>query len=248
MTDVSKPIIGLTPSHNTGTDDLSLRPTYIRALLAAGALPVILPLFTSKEDLEQLTSLCSGFLFTGGPDPHPFLWGEEIHEKCGVISTPRDQMELALLSGAMKQKKPILGICRGAQIINIGLGGDIYQDIQSQYSSIAPFPIAHSQPAPYQMPVHHVAITPGTRLSCIASNASSISVNSCHHQAIRKVAPSLIAGGAAPDGIIEEIEMPGYPFLMGVQWHPEYLWETDKTSANLFHEFVNACQKYSSSQ
>lgn len=235
---MNKPIIGLTPSHNPDNDDLSMRPTYIRALEAAGAIPMILPLEIANNDLCQLSKLCQGFLFTGGPDPHPFLWGEETHKNCGSISVKRDQMELALLSIAMEQKKPVLGICRGAQMINVGLGGDIYQDIDSQYHS--EFPIAHKQPLYYTSPSHHVIVTPDTILSDLAA-APRIAVNSCHHQAVRRLAPGLTAGGIAPDGIIEEIEMPGYPFLVGVQWHPEYLWETDAPSRNLFLRFVNAC-------
>lgn len=243
ITDLSRPVIGLTPSHNTENDDLSLRPTYIRALRAAGALPIVLPLEVSHEEIGQLADLCHGFLFTGGPDPHPFLWGEEVHEKCGTISQKRDQLELALLSEAMCRKKPILGICRGAQLLNIGLGGDIYQDIKSQYSS--EFPIAHIQPAAYSIPTHHVSVTEASLLFRLSGGLRELAVNSCHHQAIRKLAPGLIAGAFAPDGITEEIEMPDYPFLIGVQWHPEYLWKNDETSARLFAAFVQACRKRS---
>lgn len=237
---MEKPIIGLTPSHNTINDELSMRPAYIRALKAAGALPIILPIQLEKEELQSLANLCQGFLFTGGPDPHPFLWGEETHKNCGPISVKRDQMELSLLSIAMEQKKPILGICRGAQMINIGLGGNIYQDIDSQYRSA--FPIAHRQPVDYIYPSHHVDVKKDTLLASFKDD-TTIKVNSSHHQAVRKLAPGLIAGGIAPDGIIEEIEMPEYPFLIGVQWHPEYLWETDLSAKNLFLSFVSACKE-----
>lgn len=237
---MNKPVIGLTPSHNPDNDDLSMRPTYIRALEAAGAIPLILPLELSGDDLRQLSGLCQGFLFTGGPDPHPFLWGEETHKNCGTISVKRDHMELSLLSIVMEQKKPLLGICRGAQMINVGLGGDIYQDIHSQHHS--EFPIAHKQPLYYTSPSHHVTVKPDTMLAKLTA-ADWIAVNSSHHQAVRKLAPGLIAGGIAPDGIIEEIEMPGYPFLIGVQWHPEYLWETDAAARNLFLGFAAACKR-----
>ncbi len=236
---MKKPVIGLTPSHNTENDDISMRPTYIRALEAAGAIPFILPLELGKEDLLELSGFCQGFLFTGGPDPHPFLWGEETHKNCGPISVKRDQMELSLLSIAMEQKKPVLGICRGAQILNIGLGGDIYQDIDSQYRSA--FPIAHKQPMHYTHPSHRVDVKKDTLLASFGDD-TTIKVNSCHHQAIRKLAPGLIAGGVASDGIVEEIELPGYPFFVGVQWHPEYLWETDPAARNLFLRFVDACR------
>ena len=122
---MKKPVIGITPSHNTENDDISLRPTYLRAVLAAGGIPVVLPLEAGNEDLEMLVQMFDGFLFSGGPDPHPFLFGEETQANCGNASIPRDTMELALLKAVMAEKKPILGICRGAQIINVGLGGNI---------------------------------------------------------------------------------------------------------------------------
>ena len=141
---MKKPVIGITPSHNTDNDEISVRPTYLRAIEAAGGLSILLPLEVSAEDLKQLSGLCDGFLFSGGPDIHPFLLREETHMHCGNVSVARDTMELSLLKLAMEAKKPVLGICRGAQVINVGLGGDIYQDITSQAET--GFPIAHKQP------------------------------------------------------------------------------------------------------
>ena len=237
---MKKPLIGLTPGHDADTQNTVMRPTYLKALEASGAIPLVLPLKASPDDYRQLAENLDGFVFTGGPDPHPFLWGEETHKNCGPISVKRDQMELTLLSIAMEQKKPILGICRGAQMLNIGLGGDIYQDIDSQYRSA--FPIAHTQPLHYRHPSHHVDVKKNTLLASFGDD-TSIQVNSCHHQAIRNLAPGLIPGGVASDGIVEEIELPDYPFLIGVQWHPEYLWETDSCARNLFQAFVDACKK-----
>ena len=137
---MKKPVIGITPSHNTENDDISLRPTYLRAVQAAMAIPVVLPLEITQEDLGQLVHMCDGFLFSGGPDPHPFLFGEETQAHCGNASVARDTMELLLLKAAMAAGKPILGICRGAQIINVGLGGTIYQDIPSQTERSLPLP------------------------------------------------------------------------------------------------------------
>ena len=236
---MKKPVIGLTPAHAIENDSISLMPTYIRAVENAGGVPVIFPLELSVENLTVLANLCQGFIFTGGPDPHPFLWGEDIHKGCGPISVKRDQMELSLLSIAMEQKKPILGICGGAQLINIGLGGDIYQDIDSQYHAV--FPIAHHQPLPPTSTSHHVDVREGSLLEEISGTNGRIQVNSNHHQAIRKLAPNMVVGGIAPDGLIEEIERKDYPFLIGVQWHPEYFCETDNTSRNLFRRFVEVC-------
>ena len=264
-----KPLIGLTTSHNIETEETYQPPACPRAILAAGGIPVILPLEASENDLRQLVSVLDGFLFTGGPDVHPFRFGEETLASCGGASVQRDRMELALLRLAIEQKKPILGICRGIQLINIGLGGTIYQDISSQVKQV--LPIAHQQPFPHKVPSHTVEIATGNLLAEIISgrfpedeNASSdrqgndisalpthspapgdpavsrisLRVNSTHHQAIRDVAPPLKACAYAPDGIIEGVVMKDYPFLIGVQWHPEYLWQDDAAAMNLFKGLI----------
>lgn len=235
---MKKPLIGLTPAHNTENQDICLRPGYPKALSAAGAIPVLLPLEASSEDYQQIAETFDGFLFTGGPDPHPFLFGQETHEKCGNVSLKRDNMERKLLSCIMKTQKPILGICRGIQIINVALGGTIYQDISSQYSSS--FPIAHSQPYAYDIPCHMVSLTPDTHLAHICGS-SSLRVNSMHHQAVKDLACCLTACATSSDGLIEAVEMPDYPWFLAVQWHPEYLWEHDCAAAKLFKSFVQAC-------
>lgn len=235
-----KPLIGLTPYHDTDNHDIKMRPTYLRALKAAGAIPVVMPLEASKDDLMQLTDELDGFLFAGGPDVHPFLFGEETREGCGNVSKERDQMELTLLPLILALGKPVLGICRGIQILNIGLGGDIWQDIPFQVKR--DFPIAHSQPFYYNMPSHTVTLSDDSLLSSIAGK-SELKVNSMHHQAVREVAPGLIATAWSPDQLVEAIEMPGYPFFLGVQWHPEYLWEKDDVALRMFQTFVDACRK-----
>ena len=149
-------------------------------------------------------------------------------------------MELALLKLVMEAQKPILGICRGIQLINVGLGGSLYQDIPSQVKS--DFPLAHRQTHAYKIPSHHVNVKEGSFLSRITGGCLSLEVNSMHHQAIKQTAPGLEACAWASDGIIEAIEMPDYPFLLGVQWHPEYLWQDNKQAAALFEAFVDACR------
>lgn len=236
---MKKACIGLTPSHNTDTHDISMRPTYLRAITAAGGVPVVLPLEAPREDFRQLVEALDGFLFTGGPDIHPFLFGEQTLAHCGNVSPARDEAELALLSLVMSARKPLLGICRGIQTINIGLGGTIYQDIPSQLQKSSSFPIAHQQPFYYHLPAHRVDIQPDTQLFRIAK-APIIQVNSMHHQSVKDVAPGLVVSGYAPDGVIEAIEKPDYPYLLAVQWHPEYLWEKDPVAQNIFKAFVDA--------
>ncbi|MBW4844038.1 MAG: gamma-glutamyl-gamma-aminobutyrate hydrolase family protein [Lachnospiraceae bacterium] len=235
-----KPLIGLTPAHDMESGDVKARPTYMRALKAAGAIPVVMPLDASEEDLKQLSQDLDGFLFTGGPDVHPFLFGEETQAHCGNVSPARDKMEISLLPMIMELQKPILGICRGIQVLNIALGGNIWQDIPSQVTR--DFPLAHSQPFSYDMPCHTVVLTEGSLLARI-SESSSIKVNSMHHQAVKDLAPGLIASAYSTDYLIEALEMPDYPFFIGVQWHPEYLWEKNKEAFRLFQTFVKACKE-----
>lgn len=267
---MKKPVIGLTPSHNIETGEIHMGPRCLRAIEMAGGIPLVLPVEIEEDDLRQLAEQLDGILFTGGADPHPFFFGEETLTGCGEISVKRDTMELALLSLAMEYRKPIMGICRGIQMINIGLGGDIYQDIPSQVNR--ELPIAHRQPPMCYGPSHTVTVTPGSMLADICETAAAadiaassangavcgihmpspvrssgespricLQVNSSHHQAVRRIAPGLSVCAKAPDGIIEGIEMKDYPFLLGVQWHPEYLWEKDPAAAALFQAFVTAC-------
>ena len=254
MTQQRKPLIGLTTSHNIQTEETYQPSACPRAILAAGGIPVILPLEASEDDLRQLVSVLDGFLFTGGPDVHPFLFGEETLAGCGGASVKRDRMELALLKLAVEQKKPVMGICRGIQLINIGLGGTIYQDIPSQTERI--LPIAHQQPCPHKVPSHTVKVTEGNLLADVLSGQyfgetaaargpQTIRVNSTHHQAVRDTAPSLAACAFAPDGIIEGVVMKDYPYLIGVQWHPEYLWEEDPAAMNLFKGLIKASARSS---
>lgn len=236
---MKRPLIGLTPSHDTQNDDISMRPTYLRALRAAGAIPVVLPLEASEEELAQLADTLDGFVFTGGPDVHPFHFGEETHPACGNVSPARDHLELTLLPLVMRTGKPILGVCRGLQLINIGLGGTIYQDIPSQRQETAP--VCHSQPFYYTTPAHHVTVAPASLLSRITGK-ETLAVNSMHHQAAKDVAPGLMVSAQAPDGIIEALEKPDYPWLLAVQWHPEYLQAKEETAAAIFRAFVEACR------
>lgn len=235
-----KPLIALTPYYNIEKEEPYMRPAYLKAIRAAGGIPVILPPELEEPELIRLIDTFDGVLFTGGPDVHPFYFGEETLAHCGNVSVKRDTLELALLRLAMAAGKPILGICRGVQLLNIGLGGDIYQDIPSQFHE--EIPIAHSQPFYYDIPAHTVSVEPGTLLAGIVQT-TILKVNSMHHQAVRTPAPGLVASGYGPNGLIEAIEKPDYPYLLGVQWHPEYLWEADKAAAQIFSSFVEAAAR-----
>ena len=237
---MKRPVIGITASHDTEHDKLFINSVYLRAIRNAGGIPMIFPMEVTEDDLRDLVTLTDGVLFTGGDDIHPFLYGEETDAKCGNVSQPRDSMEMALVPLVMEFGKPIFGICRGIQILNTAMGGTLYQDIPSQFKS--ELSIAHRQPFAYKVPSHTVDITPGTLLSRILGEEhASIAVNSMHHQAIKDVAPGLEVCGYAPDKMIEAVYAPDYPFLLGVQWHPEHLTTSQPDAAKLFAAFVDAC-------
>ena len=238
---MKRPVIGITASHDTEHDKLFINSVYLRAIRNAGGIPMIFPMEVTEDDLRDLVTLTDGVLFTGGDDIHPFLYGEETDAKCGNVSQPRDSMEMALVPLVMEFGKPIFGICRGIQILNTAMGGTLYQDIPSQFKS--ELSIAHRQPFAYKVPSHTVDITPGTLLSRILGEEhASIAVNSMHHQAIKDVAPGLEVCGYAPDKMIEAVYAPDYPFLLGVQWHPEHLTTSQPDAAKLFVAFVDACR------
>ncbi|HIX53307.1 MAG TPA: gamma-glutamyl-gamma-aminobutyrate hydrolase family protein, partial [Candidatus Lachnoclostridium stercoripullorum] len=195
---MKRPFIGVTTSHDTENDRLFINSTYLRAIRSAGATPVIFPMEVSEDELRDLTASVDGVLFTGGDDIHPFLYGEETNAKCGNISQQRDALEMSLVPLVMEFGKPILGICRGIQLLNTAMGGTLYQDIPSQFE--ADLSIAHRQPFAYKVPSHTVDVIPGTLLSRIlGEDHASIAVNSMHHQAIKDLAPGLEVCGYAPD-------------------------------------------------
>lgn len=233
-----KPLIALTASHDIKSNKLSMRLTYANAIRHCGGLPVILPSELSDEEAKHYAESLDGILFSGGPDLYPFLFGEETLAGCKDVSFLRDKTEMLLFSCFYEKKKPILGICRGIQLINVALGGTIYQDIVSQRSELPK--IAHNQPFVYSQPAHTVSLQKHTYLEKI-TGTSSLKVNSVHHQAIKDVAKELIVSARSSDGLIEAVEKPDYPYLIGVQWHPEYLFDTSEDAKKLFHSFVSAC-------
>ncbi len=233
---MGKPLIGVTPQYDLEQERLWIRPNYVEAVEAAGGIPLVLPLLEDYADIETLAQRCDGFLFSGGPDVHPSLFGEETMQYCGVIDERRDRLEIQLMHEAVRLDKPVLGICRGIQLFNVALGGTLYQDIPAQMDGI---PIAHSQQRPYTVPVHKVSVEPESPLSRITGE-TELTVNSMHHQAVRDLAPPLRCAARAKDGLVECVYYPGKKFFLGVQWHPEYLWQKHQVHQKIFTAFVNA--------
>jgi putative glutamine amidotransferase len=212
------PIIGVTSLWDSERKSLWMLPDYLDGIKAAGGVPVILPIEMSEKDADQIIETCDGFLFTGGQD---------------VGSCPeRDDPETLLLSKALKADKPILGICRGLQFLNVFLGGTLWQDLPSEH----PSEIVHRQAKPYGIPTHKVTLS-GELKSLLDKDI--LEVNTLHHQAIKDLANGLTPMAVAPDDIIEAVRMKNKRFVWAVQWHPEYMFTTDKNSLKIFECFIN---------
>lgn len=235
MTRQHKPIVGVMPLWDDEQEAIRMRPGYMDGISQAGGLPIIFPFTENEQDVEQLAEVCDGFLFTGGPDITPELYHENTMEGLVTVCPKRDILESIVFRTAFEQDKPILGICRGIQAINVFLGGSLYQDIPMQY----PSETEHHQVPPYDQPVHDVTISEGTPLyECFG--VDRLPVNSHHHQAIKRLAPGLKAMAFSPDGLIEAAYMPEKRFLWAVQWHPELLFRTETHNRELFQAFVDS--------
>jgi putative glutamine amidotransferase len=234
---MKRPVIGVTPLWDKQKDSLWMLPGYMEGIARAGGLPLMLPLTADEGTVEQLAGMCAGFLFTGGQDVYPGLYGVDVLPLCGEICETRDAMEKALFSAAvLKQSKPALGICRGIQIFNALLGGTLYQDISAQFAQGVP---THRQKPPYDRPVHRVFIERGSPLHKLL-DADVLAVNSCHHQGIAELSPELVTMAIAEDGLVEAVYMKDKPFVWAVQWHPEMALE-EEGSGKIFRAFVDAC-------
>ena len=230
--------VGITPRWDGGANLMGISYTYIDSILKAGAAPMLLPLTDSAPVLEAAAAKCDGFLFIGGPDIDPAYFGEEKRFDSVEVSPERDRMEAALFKLVLETRKPVLGICRGIQVINVMLGGTLYQDIPSEYST----DIRHSMDPPADRIWHKVTLTEGEPLKKLIGR-EEIGVNSSHHQAIRELAPGLKVMAVSEDGLTEAVYMPDHPFLWGVQWHPERLWQTGPESEMLFRAFIGAMEQ-----
>ena len=229
------PLIGVTPLWDAARQSIWMLPDYLDGIKAAGGLPVVLPLDLSEEDAERIVETCDGFLFTGGQDVSPSLYGMEDATGTIVSSPERDQLEALLLSKALEADKPIMGICRGLQFINAFLGGTLWQDLPSQH----PSEIVHRQGKPYGVPTHQVKLS-GDLQTLLGKDI--LEVNTLHHQAVKDLGSGLTPMAIAPDGIIEAARLTGNRFVWAVQWHPEYLFRTDKDSLVIFSYFVEHCK------
>lgn len=230
-----KPIIGVMPLWDEEKDSIWMLPGYMDGISQAGGIPVIFPFLKDGQELNRLTDMCDGFLFTGGQDVSPEIYHEKPLEELIDTCEKRDCMEDVVLKRAIAEDKPVLGICRGIQFINAALGGSLYQDLPTQH----PSETEHHQQSPYDMPVHEVTLVEGSPLhECLKTDR--LPVNSLHHQAVKTVAPGLRIMAISTDGIAEALYRPESRFLWAVQWHPEFSYKTDENGLKIFKAFVDA--------
>lgn len=242
----TRPLIGLSAWTRLVRSGQKERPNetaprgYMEGVEGAQGLPVLLPNSADPSRAPSYVERIDGLLLTGGDDVHPRLYGEAPHPRLDLVDERRDAFEIALVRAARERGLPVLGICRGIQVMNVALGGDLYQDLPSQADS----DVGHSQKTLDEGPWHDVEIRRGTRLAEILGEAKT-AVNSYHHQACRRVAQGLSVSATAPDGIVEAFEDPGQPFFLAVQWHPEALeGGAAATSRRLFAAFVEAAREF----
>lgn len=207
--------------------------TYVKGVLRAGGLPVIIPCFGDSDVIERHVQVCDAFLFSGGGDIDPSLYGEEPNSRLGAIDPELDDFQIKLYLAAEKAEKPILGICRGLQIINTAREGSLYQDIHDQI----PQAIQHLQEGKRSHSVHKAFIEAGTQLADVIG-LPVVSVNSLHHQSVRLLGAGLKVTAKAGDGVIEAIESESKQKIIGVQWHPEDMIDQSEVMNNLFNWLV----------
>lgn len=219
--------------------------TYVRALTEQGAVPWLIPPVVGDVDtLRAIYEHLQGLFLTGGVDVDPCQYAEPTDSLCGKTDKARDWAELQLVRWAVEDKKPVLGVCRGVQVLNVACGGTLYQDVGKFYGPTLKhdyFPTADRYTR--DMLAHAVKVEPSSRLGRIL-RAESVQVNSMHHQGIKQLADPLAANAWAPDGLIEGVEGKNGQFLLGVQWHPEELTRRDDAMHALFHAFLHAAEEY----
>ncbi len=232
---MKKPIIGIVPLFDEYKDSYWMLPGYMLSIEKCGGIPIMLPLTTNKENIKELTKYCDGFLFSGGHDVNPNMYKEEKSEKCHNICYERDEMETILFEEIINEDKPLLAICRGIQLINVLLGGTLYQDLQTQKG------INHVQKPPYDINLHKVDIIKNTPLYNLLKT-DEIGVNSYHHQAIKDLAKELKPMAVSKDGLIEAVYLEDKKFIWGIQWHPEFNYLKEETSIKIIKKFINKCK------
>ncbi len=228
-------IIGITSYARDESDHFRLPATYIEAVRRAGGIPLLLP--PGEPYYAQLLDLLDGVILSGGGDIEPALYGGQKHETIYMINSERDSSEIDLARKVVDLRLPILNICRGAQVLNVALGGTLIEDLPAEVGQDILHRMRPNGPTP-----HSVTVKPESRLAQIMGQ-SEVTTASWHHQAVRQLAPGLEVVAQASDGTIEAFEMPGHPWLIAVQWHPELTAPDDPSQQRLFDVLVEMAIK-----
>lgn len=235
---------GLTSGQDGRVSEYRIGQDYCQAITFAGGIPLLIPLLTDEELLRPLYEHIDGLLLAGGGDVAPEYYQSAYPALAKYTCRERDQVEMTLARWALAENKPILGICRGIQMLNVAAGGTLIEDVQQLLPGTQSHQVSGS---PLGQPAHTVTLEPASLLRHILGN-EQVSVNSRHHQAVRDVALGFRVVAHSPDGIIEAIEFPPdqHPFAVGVQWHPENMISNSEAMRRLFRYFVQACARESS--
>lgn len=243
---MKRPLIGI-PTESRRSETFWSRlsyemvAAYSRALDRAGGAPLFIPLDLSDEALRALYEQVDGVLFAGGEDVHPANYGESPQPYCGPADASRDAAELKLAHWALSEDKPVLGICRGIQLLNVALGGTLYQDVETEYPDPIQHRIAGADGTPRNAP-HPIAIEDGSRLAR-AIGSEPIEVTSGHHQAVKSLGARLTVSARAADRLVEAAESADPArYIVAVQFHPELMMDAEPRVNGLFKDFVNACE------
>lgn len=260
--DGRRPLIGVFPraeerANNNGHACFT-QTVLLRGIQAAGGIPLTLAPDEDPAVLAQYVEALDGFVIPGGGDIDPACYGEERHPACGQGEYVRDGFELALVPRIIEADKPLLGICRGNQMLNVVQGGTLWQDMPTQPESTpvaTDAPIKHNNTFPFDLIAHTVAVKPGTLLERAVAPAVrpaqgapsgkplELEVNSLHHQGARRIGRGLVVNACAPDGAVEGLELSDRRFVLAVQWHPEFLWERDEASMAILRALVEAARR-----
>ena len=233
-----KPLIAVTPAYDVKEERYFLKADYMRMLEGLGAVPMIMPLTADAGILERFLEICGGLILSGGTDIDPVYYGSRNDGLSRGILPIRDEMELALCRMAVERDLPVLGICRGHQVLNVALGGTLYQDLKVEMGTED----EHMVMNPVGGVVHAVSLAPGSPLAQI-QGTQTMMVNSRHHQAVRDPAPGLEIQAMSPDGVVESVYLPGKRFVWGVQWHPESIWSVSEPNRKIAEAFLRAVKE-----
>lgn len=240
-----RPNIGITPDWHEARPDApfaryELKVPYADAVLRVGGLPFMLPYTEDPTCVEAFLDRISGLLVTGGEfDIPPEAYGETPAEGLGPVKPVRTSFETMLLRAALKRNMPVLGVCGGMQLLNVVLGGSLYQDLGRELPGVR----EHQQKHAHTQPQHPVEVRHGSLLADAVGHGQ-LMVNSTHHQAVKRLGEHVVSSAVSPDGVVEAIESTAHAFVLGVQWHPELMMQAIPTHVGIFKAFVQKAREH----